>query len=240
MPTKIGEKTLDSFQEGRMLLIDKPLHWTSFDVVNRLRIALCKYFKVKKLKVGHAGTLDPLATGLLILCTGKWTKKIDEIQGMVKTYNGTILLGATTPSYDLESEVDAIFSTQHIDQSLIEEVRQKFIGITSQYPPSFSAIKLNGKRAYEMARKGEDVQMKSRQIEITQFVLNTDNFPDILFSVTCSKGTYIRSLAHDFGKALGSGAYLSRLHRDAIGTYHNRDAWAFDALLAEFSNKEQT
>ncbi|GGG36770.1 tRNA pseudouridine synthase B [Croceivirga lutea] len=213
--------TKDDFLNGQTLLIDKPLNWTSFQAVNKLKWAIRKKFDLgKKFKIGHAGTLDPLATGLLIICTGKATKTIPAIQGQQKEYTGVITLGATTPSYDLESEIDQEFSTSHITAELIAETKQQFLGEIEQIPPIFSAVKKDGKRAYELARKGEEVQLNSRRITISAFEISTVQFPNLHFKVSCSKGTYIRSLAHDFGKALNSGAHLSALRRTKIGEFH--------------------
>ena len=213
--------TKEEFLNGQTLLIDKPLNWTSFQAVNKLKWAIRKKFDLgKKFKIGHAGTLDPLATGLLIICTGKATKTIPTIQGQQKEYTGVITLGATTPSYDLESEIDQEFATNHITAELITETKQQFLGEIEQIPPIFSAVKKDGKRAYELARKGEEVQLKSRKITISAFEISTAQFPNLHFKVSCSKGTYIRSLAHDFGKALNSGAHLSALRRTKIGDFH--------------------
>lgn len=206
--------------EGKVLLIDKPLTWSSFQAVNKLKYALKRQFDLpKKFKIGHAGTLDPLATGLLIICTGKYTKKITEIQAQKKEYTGTILLGATTPSYDLETEIDARFSIEHITEALIFETTKEFVGEINQKPPVFSAIKKDGKRLYEHARAGEEVEIKARKTTIYEFEITRIALPEIDFRVTCSKGTYIRSLAFDFGKALGSGGHLTALRRTKIGNY---------------------
>ena len=214
-----------NFQEGEILYIDKPYRFTSFDVVNKIRYTLCRTLKVRKLKVGHAGTLDPLATGLLILCTGKMTKQIDAYQAQVKTYTGTILLGQTTPTFDLESEPNAFFPTDGITPEQIEAARQQFIGELKQYPPKYSAIKIKGKRAFDYARSDEEIELKARDVRIDDFKLSLDRFPELDFEVTCSKGTYIRSLAHDFGKALGNGACLTSLRRTRIGDFRVEDAW---------------
>lgn len=202
------------------------MEWSSFQVVNKIRWVLRKKFHLKKLKVGHAGTLDPLATGLLILCTGKFTKRIPELQGMKKEYTGTITLGATTPSYDLETKPDATFPTHHITRALVEEATKEFTGTLQQIPPVFSAIKKDGKRLYEYAREGEKVTVKPREVVIETFEITRFNPPEIDFRVVCSKGTYIRSLAHDFGKALQSGAHLSALRRTKIGVYNVNKAIA--------------
>lgn len=214
----------ENFTEGQILLFDKPLGWTSFQLVNKVRWLIRKSCHIKKIKVGHAGTLDPLATGLLLICTGKFTKRIEELQGQVKEYTGTFTLGATTPSYDMETEVDQKFSTDHISEEMITAATSKFIGEIAQIPPVFSALKKDGKRLYEYARAGENVEIPSRIVEITQFEITSVQLPEINFRVVCSKGTYIRSLAHDFGKALGSGAYLSSLRRTKIGGFLVEDA----------------
>ena len=210
----------EDFLEGQVLLIDKPLTWSSFQAVNKLKYVLKrKYDLPKKFKIGHAGTLDPLATGLLIICTGKFTKKITEIQAQTKEYTGTIVLGATTPSYDLETEVDATFPTEHINEALILETTKQFLGEIDQKPPVFSAIKKDGKRLYEHARAGEEVEIAFRKTTIYEFEITRIALPEIDFRVQCSKGTYIRSLAFDFGKTVQSGGYLSALRRTKIGDY---------------------
>lgn len=217
--------TKEQFLEGQVLLIDKPLTWSSFQAVNKIKYTLLKNAGLpKKFKIGHAGTLDPLASGLLIICTGKFTKKIQELQGQVKEYTGTITVGATTPSYDLETEINETFPTAHITNELIEEARQKFIGIIDQYPPIFSALKKDGKRLYEHARAGEEVEISSRKIEISEFEVTRVALPEIDFRVVCSKGTYIRSLAFDFGKTLHSGGHLTALRRTKIGDFSVEDA----------------
>lgn len=211
----------EEFQEGQILLIDKPLTWSSFQAVNKIKYALIKNLNLpKKFKIGHAGTLDPLASGLLIICTGKFTKRIEELQGQIKEYTGTIVVGATTPSYDLETEVNETFPTEHITNELIYETTKLFIGEIDQFPPVFSALKKDGKRLYEHARAGEEVEIVSRKIEITEFEITRIALPEIDFRVVCSKGTYIRSLAYDFGKALNSGAHLTELRRTKIGSYN--------------------
>ncbi len=209
---------------GQILLIDKPLEWSSFQAVNALKWAIRKKFNLKKIKIGHAGTLDPLATGLLIICTGKFTKKIPELQGQVKEYTGTFTLGATTPSYDMETKVDQTYPTDHLTETSIKEATHQFLGEINQVPPIFSALKKDGKRLYELAREGKEVEIKSRKIEITTFEITRIAIPEVDFRVVCSKGTYIRSLAHDFGKALGSGAYLSALRRTKIGDFNVNNA----------------
>jgi len=211
---------LEDYAEGQLLLVNKPYRWTSFDVVGKIRNA----FKPLKLKVGHAGTLDPLATGLLIICTGKMTKQIDTFQAQEKEYTGTITLGATTPTYDLESEVNETFDTSHITTDKLQQARQQFIGELEQYPPAHSAVKVDGERLYEKARRGEEVTLKARKVTITEFELTRIELPEVDFRVVCSKGTYIRSLANDFGRALGNGAYLSRLRRTRSGNYNVADA----------------
>ena len=211
--------TEDDFKNGQVLLIDKPLNWTSFQVVNKLRWEIKQRFNIKNIKVGHAGTLDPLATGLLIICTGKQTKEIDIYQGQIKEYTGTITIGATTPSYDLETEIDKAFSIEHISEELLKETTKQFIGEIQQKPPIFSAIKKDGKRLYELARKGETTEIKARTVTVSEFEITNINLPKVNFKVICSKGTYIRSLAFDFGIALKSGAYLSALRRTKIGEF---------------------
>jgi len=207
------------FQTGEMILIDKELNWTSFDVVSKLRNSIKKKLNIKKIKVGHAGTLDPLATGLLIICTGKMTKRINEFSGLNKTYVGKMTIGSTTPSYDLETKPNVYYPTEHINKNLIIETAKKFVGKIDQKPPVFSAVKKDGVRLYKLARKGVKVEVEKREIIIHDFLISSINFPEVEFSLTCSKGTYIRSLAHDFGKELGSGAHLSELRRTSIGDY---------------------
>ena len=215
---------LESLRQGQVLLIDKPLNWTSFDVVNKLRYAILKKHNLKKFKVGHAGTLDPLATGLLLICVGKATKTIQAYQGLDKEYTGTFYLGATTPSYDAETDIDQHFETAHITEALIQETARNFVGKQSQIPPVFSAIKKNGKKLYEHARKGESVTIQAREVEIKSFEILSINLPEVTFKVRVSKGTYIRSLAFDFGKKLKSGAFLSALRRTKIGHFDVQDA----------------
>lgn len=215
---------LEEFKEGKTLVVDKPLEWTSFDVVNKIRWNLKQVLKVKKIKVGHAGTLDPLATGVLVICTGKHTKSIEELQAGEKTYTGTILLGKTTPSYDLETEFDQEFPTDHITPALLEEVRASFLGDQDQVPPIFSAKQVDGKRAYDLARKGKEVELKANRIHISDFKIDADSFPKIHFEVSCSKGTYIRSIAYDFGNRLNSGGTLIELRRTRSGAQRIEDA----------------
>ena len=217
-------ETLDTYKEGKVLLIDKPLNWTSFQVVNKVRWLIKQQFNIKKIKVGHAGTLDPLATGLLILCTGKFTKKIETYQAQVKEYTGTITLGATTPSYDLESEIDEKFDISGISEADILKNTQQFLGKIQQQPPIFSALKQNGKRLYEYAREGSKIEIPSRPVTITEFKITKIKLPCIEFRIVCGKGTYIRSLAHDFGKSLNNGAHLSGLRRTKIGEFRVEDA----------------
>ena len=209
----------EDFQEGKVLLIDKPLHWTSFQVVNKLRWEIRRSLKIKKIKVGHAGTLDPLATGLLVICTGKMTKNIDSFQAQIKEYTGTFVLGSTTPSYDLETETDQTYPTEHLTDELIRNATQQFIGEIAQFPPVFSALKKDGKRLYEYARAGETVDIPSRQVHISSFEITRIENLEVDFKVVCSKGTYIRSLANDFGKALDTGAHLATLRRTKIGDF---------------------
>jgi len=213
-------QTAEDFLSGQVLLIDKPLHSTSFDVVNLLRWRIRNAFNLKKIKVGHAGTLDPLATGLLIICTGKMTKQIDGFQAQTKEYTGTIVLGSTTPSYDLETKINATFPTAHITEALIHDTSKQFIGSIEQYPPVFSAIKKDGKRLYEFARAGEEVEIKSRIVNISEFEITKITQDNLEFRVVCSKGTYIRSLENEFGKALNTGAHLSSLRRTKIGGFN--------------------
>ena len=228
-------RTKEDFLNGQVLLIDKPLDWTSFQVVNKLRWAIRKEFDLKKIKVGHAGTLDPLASGLLILCTGKFTKKIDTFQAQEKTYTGSFTLGATRPSYDMETEVDSEYPIDHISDADLERVRMSFCGEIDQVPPIFSALKKDGKKLYELAREGKTTEIPSRKITIFEFKLTSVELPVVRFEVKCSKGTYIRSLAHDFGKALKSGAYLSELRRTEIGDFKVDDAQSIEDFL-EFKN----
>ena len=213
-------QTSEDFISGQLLLIDKPLGWTSFQAVNKIKWVIRKKFDLKKIKIGHAGTLDPLATGLLLICTGKFTKKIIELQGQAKEYTGTFTVGATTPSFDLETEVNETFPINHITEQLIEETTKNFLGDIVQVPPIFSALKKDGKRLYEYAREGKEVELKKRNVTISKFEITKINLPNVEFRVICSKGTYIRSLAHDFGKALQTGAYLSSLRRTKIGDYN--------------------
>ena len=208
-----------NFLEGCLILVDKPLHWTSFDVVNKIRFALKHKLGVKKIKVGHAGTLDPLATGLLLVCTGKFTKAIDQLQNEAKSYSGVIKLGATTPTYDAESEPQNQALVPDISPELIQQLVHKFSGEIAQVPPIFSAIKIDGKKAYQLARRGEEAELKARDIFIHSLEIHLDKGDKLIFKVHCSKGTYIRSLAHDIGQYLRCGAYLQSLRRESIGAY---------------------
>lgn len=229
--------TAEDYLSGQVLLIDKPLHWTSFQAVNKLRWKIRRAFNIKKIKVGHAGTLDPLATGLLVICTGKMTKQIDTFQGQIKEYTGTFVLGSTTPSFDLETEIDQTYPTEHLTEQLIKNATSQFIGDINQYPPVFSAIKKDGKRLYEFARAGEDVEIKSRKVNISEFEITKIDGLNIDFRVVCSKGTYIRSLAHDFGKALNSGAHLSALRRTKIGNFNVIDAHSPEKFIEQLSSE---
>ena len=230
--------TVEDFLNGQILLIDKPLNWTSFQAVNKIKYALInKVGLPKKFKIGHAGTLDPLASGLLLICTGKFTKKISELQGQAKEYTGTFFIGATTPSYDLETEIDETFSISHIDNELIHETVKQFLGEINQKPPIYSAIKKDGVRLYEHARAGEVVEIEFRKTTIHEFEITRIALPEIDFRVVCSKGTYIRSIAFDFGKALNSGAHLTALRRTKIGDYSVEnavDVIEFEASLLEY------
>ncbi|WP_163517071.1 tRNA pseudouridine(55) synthase TruB [Gelidibacter japonicus] len=221
----------DDYLSGQVLLIDKPLHWTSFQVVNKLRWEIRRAFKIKKIKVGHAGTLDPLATGLLVICTGKMTKNIDSFQAQIKEYTGTFVLGSTTSSYDLETEIDQTYPTEHLTEELIRKATKQFIGEIAQHPPVFSALKKDGKRLYEFARAGESVDIPSRQVHISEFEITHINNLEVNFRVVCSKGTYIRSLANDFGKALNSGAHLSVLRRTKIGDFEVKNAVGIEEFI---------
>jgi tRNA pseudouridine55 synthase len=211
----------------RVILVNKPLEWTSFDVVRKLR------YKLKISKIGHAGTLDPLATGLLILCTGKLTKKIDEYQAQEKEYTGRFIIGQTTPSHDLETEVTETFDISHITGQKIQETTKLFLGLIEQVPPMHSAIKIDGKRAYELARKGETAELKKRPVTISAFEITAIDMPSVSFRIVCSKGTYIRSLARDFGLALGGGAYLAELCRTRIGSFRLEDAQQIEDIVPE-------
>ncbi|MDX6745758.1 tRNA pseudouridine(55) synthase TruB [Polaribacter sp. PL03] len=223
--------TEEDYKNGQVLLIDKPLTWTSFQVVNKLRWEIRQRFNIKKIKVGHAGTLDPLATGLLILCTGKQTKQIDTYQGQIKEYTGTFTVGGTTPSYDLETEIDNTFPTEHITEELLHETTKQFTGEIQQKPPIFSAIKKDGKRLYELARKGETTEIKARTVTVSTFEITKINLPEVAFRIVCSKGTYIRSIAFDYGLALNSGAHLTALRRTKIGNFSVNDALSVEEFI---------
>ncbi|MFZ4545208.1 MAG: tRNA pseudouridine(55) synthase TruB [Saprospiraceae bacterium] len=226
----------NDFQSGKVLLIDKPLLWTSFDVVNKLRYSIKHKTGLKKIKVGHAGTLDPMATGLLIICTGKFTPRINEFQDQEKEYTGTFTLGATRPSFDMETEIDETFPTEHITAATIEQARHTFLGAQSQFPPIFSAIKMDGKPIYKAARRGELVEVKAREINIKEFEITGVEMPSVHFRVKCSKGTYLRSLAHDFGKSVKSGAYLSALRRTKIGDHDVANALSVEEFLEKMKD----
>lgn len=230
--------TEEDYKNGQVLLIDKPLTWTSFQAVNKIRWHIKQRFNLKKIKVGHAGTLDPLATGLLIICTGKQTKEINTYQGQIKEYTGTFTLGATTPSYDLETEVNERFSIDHITEDLLKQTTQKFIGDIDQKPPIFSAIKKDGKRLYELARKGETTEIKSRKVTVSEFEITKLAMPIVEFRVVCSKGTYIRSLAYDFGQALNSGAHLSVLRRTKIGEFSVENAESIEGFIENLKSED--
>jgi tRNA pseudouridine55 synthase len=228
---------LTDFAQGSTILVDKPLGWTSFDVVNKLRWHLRQRLGVKKLKVGHAGTLDPLATGLLVICIGKHTKNIEGFIADSKTYTGTFLLGKTTPSFDLETEYNQEFPTTHINEDILEQVRLSFLGKQQQVPPIFSAKQIDGKRAYDLARAGKEVVMKSNEIEIHSFTIDAQRFPEIDFEISCSKGTYIRSIAHDFGQKCESGASLIALRRTCSGSFSIADSKSVEDWISFFQNE---
>ncbi len=234
-------KTAEDFLNGQVILIDKPLTWSSFQAVNKLKYILKRNFDLpKKFKIGHAGTLDPLASGLLIICTGKFTKKITEIQAQPKEYTGTFFIGATTPSYDLETEIDQTYPITHIDDTLIHQTVQQFLGEIDQKPPVFSAIKKEGVRLYEHARAGVEVEIASRKTTIYEFEITRIALPEIDFRVVCSKGTYIRSLAYDFGKAMHSGSHLTALRRTKIGEYNVQNALTPEQFEKTTLNPEAT
>jgi len=224
--------TAEDYINGHVILIDKPLDWTSFQVVNKLRWLIREKYGIKKIKVGHAGTLDPLATGLLIICTGKFTKKIEEYQGQEKEYTGTITLGATTPSYDLETNFDQEFDYSQVTEEMVNEAVLGFIGDIEQRPPVFSALKKDGKRLYEYAREGKEVEIPTRTVHISEFEITGFSKPYIHFRVVCSKGTYIRTLANDLGKAVGSGSHLSKLRRTSIGEFKVENALSIEDFEA--------
>lgn len=223
---------------GKLFLIDKPLDWTSFDVVNKIRFTLRHHYGFKKLKVGHAGTLDPLATGLLLIAVGRKTKELNTLMGMEKGYEGSLVLGKTTPSFDLETGVDAEYPIDHLNAKKVEAVADQFLGLIEQVPPVFSAIKKDGKRAYESAREGEEVKLEARAVSVHELSLEAENFPEVHFKLLCSKGFYVRSLVRDIGKALDSGAYMSALRRTSIGAYQITDALSMEQFLALFPKKQ--
>ena len=225
-----------SIEEGEIFLIDKPLKYSSFHIVKELRGFLKNKFKLDKLKVGHAGTLDPLATGLLIICTGRTTKKISDFQNLDKEYIGTMSIGSTTPSYDLETNIDKTFPIDHINEKLLNNAKKKFLGTTDQFPPIFSAVKKNGKRLYEYAREGKEIDIKSKKVTVNKFDLNRISMPEIEFEINCSKGTYIRSLINDFGKELKSGAHLTSLRRTKIGSNSINNSITIDEFVENFKS----
>ena len=220
-----------SFEEGALFLIDKPQGWTSFDVVNKLRWRIRKHLGRKKFKVGHASTLDPMATGLLNLCVGKWTKRLSELEGLDKAYTGTIRLGATTPSYDAETEVDERYPTDHLTLEMLQEAAARLTGDLQQLPPVFSAIKVDGQPLYKRARRGEQIEVQPRAVRVDRFELENFTGTSVDFTVACGKGTYVRSLAHDLGAAVGSGGHLTALRRTAVGPYRIEEAWELESLL---------
>lgn len=226
-----------NFVAGEIIGIDKPVGWTSFDAVKRLRGAIQRRMGVKKFKVGHAGTLDPLATGVLIICTGRATRKIEELQSGMKEYVAEITLGATTPSYDLETEIDATYPSEHITRELVESVLPRFIGHVMQVPPVFSAVKIDGKRAYSFARKGKEVELKAKPLEIRELEVIRFEPPVLTVRVLCSKGTYIRALARDLGEALESGAHLTGLRRTRVGEMTLDRCWSIDEALEHIANE---
>ncbi len=228
MPSEISEY---DFEKGEVLVFDKPLNWTSFDLVHKVRLIICKNLNIKKLKVGHAGTLDPRATGILVLCTGKATSKIETLQADEKEYIATLKFGATTPSFDLESSEDAQYETAHISKDLLVEVLKNFIGTIMQVPPEYSAVKINGKRAYDYARKGIAVEIKSKVLEIKEIEVLSFDLPEVKLRVVCGKGTYIRALARDIGVAVNSGAYLTGLRRTRVGDFDLSQAIGLDLFL---------
>ncbi len=226
--TNITSET--DFMEGQVLLFNKPLGWSSFDVVKKVRNIIKSAKNIRKIKVGHAGTLDPLADGLLIVCSGRFTKRIDEIQGQIKVYTGELTLGGTTPSYDKETEIDEVFETSHITEELIHSTCKEFEGKIMQKPPIYSALKREGKRLYQHAREGTKVKIESREVEVQSLKITSIQMPTITFEVICSKGTYIRSLAYDYGKSINSGAHLSKLRREKIGNFSLEDAISIDSF----------
>ena len=227
------------FEEGQVLLFDKPLYWTSFDLVNKVRIMIRSTFGIKKIKVGHAGTLDPLASGLMIICTGKCTKKIDEFRDLDKEYIATFHLGATTPSFDLETETDNVYPTDHINQDMVKKALESFLGEQKQLPPMYSAKQIDGKRAYEYARKGIQKELVPVTVFFREIELLSFSIPDIKIRLVCSKGTYIRSFARDFGQALKSGSYLAALERTSIGSFHVKNAYSLEKFQEYIEQMQQ-
>lgn len=228
------------FISGEIIGIDKPLGWTSFDAVKRLRGAIQRRLHVKKFKVGHAGTLDPLATGVLIICTGRATRRIEELQNGDKEYVATIRLGATTPSFDLETEIDREYPWEHVTREMVENVLPQFTGKIMQVPPVFSAVKVDGKRAYNFARKGKEVELKAKPLEIKEIEILSCDFPEVVLRIVCSKGTYIRAIARDFGRALGSGAHLTGLRRTKVGGVSIDSCMSVEKALERISTEELT
>ncbi len=229
-----------NFEEGEILLINKPYKWTSFDVVNNIRIIIRSTLGIRKIKIGHTGTLDPLATGLLILCTGKYTKQIESFKDLEKEYTGTMTIGATTPSYDLETEIDSSSPCDHITEHDIRAASEALTGTYEQLPPVSSAVKIGGKRAYDYARRDQEVSIKTKTITISEFEITAIRIPEVDFRIVCSKGTYIRALARDFGKALNCGAHITALCRTRIGKYRLEDAWEMEELKKQLSmNNDQ-
>jgi tRNA pseudouridine55 synthase len=239
----IFKASREDFIQGTLILFDKPIDWTSFDIVKKVKALLRHTLGIKKIKVGHAGTLDPLASGLLVICTGKMTKEIEGFQNLEKEYTGTFNIGTTTPSADLETLPNGYYPTEHINEELIDRARRSFLGEIQQIPPLFSAKKINGERAYEHARRGENTIMQANTVHIHEFEIPRVELPEIGFRVVCSKGTYIRALARDFGEALNSGAYLKELRRTRIGHLKVDDAWhpeKFAKFVKEQRDKDET
>lgn len=234
------EEEKKKFEEGQVLLFDKPVYWTSFDLVNRVRGMIRSYLKIKKIKVGHAGTLDPLATGLMIICTGKFTKKIEEFSNLDKEYIATFHLGETTPSFDLETETDRRYPTEHITLEMVNRVLKSFLGEQQQVPPLYSAKFIDGKRAYEYARKGVDMKLNPVKVFFSEIELIDFSLPYVKVRMRCSKGTYVRSFARDFGEALESGAYLSTLQRSSIGQYDIKGAWEVEKFRLFLQQMQQS
>lgn len=229
---------IQALRDGMLLLVDKPLDWTSFDVVAKLRGVMKRKLSIRKYKIGHAGTLDPLATGLLIICTGKLTKTLAHYQNQTKEYTGVITLGATTPSFDTETPIDTHFPVEHITEDDMDQARKKLLGTIIQNIPIYSAVKVDGQRMYQLARKGEPVKIKSREVEVHSFDIDKNDFPDLRFNISVSKGTYIRAIADDFGRLVESGGYLTELRRTKIGEYSVADAWSVDHLVTAIQELE--